>query len=385
MSLDIATSIDSVTTADVAPAPAVGSRTPLAIVDCDIHPLPRRSSDLNPFLSARWRRHLETYGNGNRSPFFANTPYPRFTPALSRRDAWPPTGGLPGSDLEFMRSQHLDANHVELGMLQVLAPSGMAQRNVEFGAALCTAVNDWQVAAWAEPEPRLKASITVAQEDAHAAVAEIEARTGDPHFAQIAMAPRAFNPLGQRAYWPIYEAAVAAGLPIGVHAGGYSGAADTGSGHPSFYAEDHHSNAMSMQTLLSSMILEGVFERFPTLRIVLVEGGFAWAASLGWRLDQHWARFRDEVPHVPLPPSTYLKRNVWITTQPMEEPTMPRHLREVVEWMGWDRLLFSTDYPHWDYDEPAQCFGVGFDDAQRAMIFRDNALHLYGDLRPGRS
>ena len=46
------------------------------------------------------------------------------------------------------------------------------------------------------------------------------------------------------------------------------------------------------------MVLEGVFEEFPKLRVLLVETGFAWAPALCWRLDQHWERMRDEVPHV---------------------------------------------------------------------------------------
>ena len=59
------------------------------------------------------------------------------------------------------------------------------------------------------------------------------------------------------------------------------------------------------------------------LRIVLVEAGFAWVPSLCWRLDQHWARMRDEVPHVKRPPSEYIRENVWYTTQPIEEPANP--------------------------------------------------------------
>ncbi|MPY96022.1 MAG: amidohydrolase family protein [Acidimicrobiia bacterium] len=352
------------------------------MVDCDIHPITRTPKDLHPYLPTRWRRHLETYGSFQRNPFFANTAYPRYAPALSRRDAWPPGGGTPGSDLDFMREQHLEPNNVLVGLLQVLAPSGIAQRNVDFGAAMCRAVNEWQLVSWTTPEPRLRACLTIPQEDPAQAVAEIEHWAGDPAFAQIAMAPRAFNPLGQRRYWPIYEAAVAHGLPIGLHGSGYGGYPDTGSGNPSYYAEDHHSNAMSMQALVTSLMFEGVFERFPDLKVVLIEGGFAWAPSLAWRLDKLWARMADEVPHVPEPPSAYLRRNLWITSQPMEEPQKPRHLRDVIGWMGEDRLLFSTDYPHWDYDDPTQVFKVGFDDELLDKLFLGNACAVYGFTLP---
>ena len=63
-----------------------------------------------------------------RTPFTATTPYPRSAPLLSRRDAWPPTGGPPGSDLAFMRQQHLDALNVEFGLLQVQTADEPAKR-----------------------------------------------------------------------------------------------------------------------------------------------------------------------------------------------------------------------------------------------------------------
>src|SRR5580658_1609075 len=103
----------------------------------------------------------------------------RALPASDRHPCrWPPSGGPPGSDLEFMRTQHLDPNGVELGVLQTLFPHSNTQRNLEFSAAMCSAINDWQLAEWIEPEPRLRASLMVPHEDPDAAVAEIDRRAG---------------------------------------------------------------------------------------------------------------------------------------------------------------------------------------------------------------
>ena len=74
---------------------------------------------------------------------------------------------------------------------------------------------------------------------------------------------------------------------------------------------------------MTSLVCEGVFERFPALQVVLIEGGFAWVPSLAWRLDQHWARMRDEVPHLKRPPVRIHPRALWFTTQPIEEPERP--------------------------------------------------------------
>ena len=61
---------------------------------------------------------------------------------------------------------------------------------------------------------------------------------------------------------------------------------------------------------------------------------------------------RDEVPHVKMPPSEYIREHFWVTTQPMEEAEDPEHLIDVMNWIGLDRIMFSSDYPHWDFDDP---------------------------------
>ena len=350
----------------------------LGIVDCDIHPMLRSEAALLPFLSRRWRDELETNGLRTKNPFVASYAVPKSTPALSRRDSWPPAGGPPGSDLDFMRAQHLDLYGIETGILQVLIPSGKDQRNPAFGAALCAALNDWQVAAWTEPERRLKASITIPAEDAEESVAEIARCAGKPDFVSIFISARTTEPLGRKRYWPIFGAAQRYGLPLGIHTGGSNGVAKTPAGWPSFYFEDHFADALAMQPLLASLVLEGVFEAFPELKVVMIEGGFGWAPALGWRLDQHWARMRSEVPEVRHPPSHYIRRNVWFATQPVEEPPEPADLRALIEWIGWDRMVFASDYPHWDMDDPRRSLKLALDEAETRALFRDNARTAYG-------
>jgi predicted TIM-barrel fold metal-dependent hydrolase len=350
----------------------------LAIFDSDIHPLPRTPTEILSFLPPHWREHVQTYGNHVRQPFSNGLSWPKAAPATARRDAWPATGGPPGSDLDFMRRQHLDRNGVECGVLQVLEPGGGRQRNPRYAIALSHAVNDWQKERWTQPEPRLRASIIVAQEEADAAVAEIELRAQDPDFVQILLAPRCEETLGRSRYWPIYAAAERHGLPVAFHVGGANGHPPTaGIGHPSTYFEEHHANVHSLQALTSSLVLEGVFERFPRLKIVVVEAGFAWVPPLAWRLDKHWARMRSEVPEVKRPPSEYIHRHFWFTSQPMDEPEKPDHLRDSIKWIGADRILFASDYPHWDFDDPARAFGLRLSTADQQRIYRDNAREVF--------
>jgi len=349
----------------------------LAIVDCDIHPAFRSPAELNPFLAPRWREHMATFGEHVRHGLTGQLPYPRMMAAGMRVDAFPEQGP-PGSDLDLMRTQHLDTNGVEVGMLMPLSRAGMEERNLDFAAALSRAVNDWQLEHWVRREPRLRAGIVVSQEDAAGAVEEIERRASDPMFVQILMSPRSGDPLGHRRYWPIFAAAARARRPIGLHVQGYSGGhASTGSGWPTYYMQEHYAMVGNMQAVMASLVFEGVFERFPSLKIVLIEGGFAWVPALTWRMDKHWERMRKETPHVKRPPSEYVHEHFWFTTQPIEEPENAADLAEIMQWVGFDRLMFSTDYPHWDFDDPHRAFKVQLSEQQRAQMFRDNAKALY--------
>jgi uncharacterized protein len=346
----------------------------IGIIDCDIHPYPKPGA-LNAYLSERWRNHLATYGKFNCGPYADRGTYPRFSPNTSRRDAWPPSGGPPGSDVGFIRDQLLDPYNIAYGVLEPLL-GGNTSRNLDEAAALCGAMNDWQAHEFVDPEPRLRASILVPQDDPEAAVREIEKRAGDWRFAQIQLGSKTTEPLGRRRYWPIFAAAQANNLSIGLHIGGTQNSANSASGWPQFYIEDHHMLVHSMQNQAASMILEGVFDAFPNLKVVLIEGGFAWAPQLAWRLDAHWAKMRAEAP-LKRKPSEYMKTNLWFATQPVEEPEQPDDLRQIFEWIGWDRMVYSSDYPHWDFDDPHLAFRFQMTEDEKRMLFRDNALDVY--------
>ena len=95
----------------------------------------------------------------------------------------------------------------------------------------------------------------------------------------------------------------------------------------------------SFQAQIASLVLEGVFEHDPRFKMVMIEGGFAWLPMLAWRLDKAWERMRDEVPECRRPPSEYIREHLWFTTQPMEEPEQPEHLRDTIDWIGWDKII----------------------------------------------
>ena len=354
----------------------IRARTTTAIVDADIHNNVPSEDALDPYLPERWRRYRQRFGL--RSYRYSGAHYPRANPNAARTDSWPPSGLPPGSDLPFLREQLLDAWDIEFGILNPLIDDAAAQPNIEYGAALSSAINDWQVDQWLDPEPRLRASIVVPYEDGELAAAEIGRRAGDRRFVQVLLLARTAEPLGRRKYWQLYEAAERYDLPVGIHFGGLGGHAITGAGWPYFYLEDHVGMPQTFQAQVISLVFEGVFERFPGLKVVLIEGGFAWLPPLMWRMDRSWERLCDEVPHVRRPPSAYVREHVWLTTQPMEEPPQRGHFLQLLSHLDMDdRLMFATDYPHWDFDAPDQAFPVRLPPERDRAIMAENARSLY--------
>jgi uncharacterized protein len=351
---------------------ATRKREQHAVVDCDIHVKLRSARALDEHLGQRWARHRKTFGE--RTPF--GFEYPRAFPGASRTDSWPPEGGPPGSSLEFMREQHLDQWNLQYGVLNPMFGGGV--RDPEYRAALARATNDWQIAEWLEPEPRLRGSIVLPYEHGELAADEIRRRASDPRFVQVLLHIRTSEPLGTRRYWPLFDAAEECGLPIGIHFGGHGGNPITGAGFPSFYIEDHGGMSTSFQDQVISLVCGGVFERFPQLKIVLIEGGCAWMAPLMWRLDRAWQLLREEVPHVTRPPSETIREHIWATTQPIEEPPRPQDFVDMIEELELEnRLMFATDYPHWDFDSPNQALPTGLDASLRERILGGNARALY--------
>lgn len=344
-------------------------------IDCDLHPAVPDVAALLPYLDEFWREHLaERYID--QSPFTLQS-YAPHLPHAARPD-WRPAKGVPGASLDALRAQALDPFGTRFAIANVLH-GAVALFNADMAAALCKAVNDWIAREWLDREPRLRASILVPPQDVELAVAEIERCAPDPRFVQVLLLVMGDRPLGHRTYWPIYRAAEKHGLPIGIHAGSTFRHAPTGSGWPSYHVEDSVLQATAFEDTLVSFLAEGVFQKFPGTKVVLMESGFAWLPPLFWRTNRSWRGVRTEVPWIDRPPPDIVRDHVRFTLQPCDVPSGDV-LNRVVDHMKSDELiLFSTDYPHWQF-EGEDVLPDGLSDAMIRKILIDNPLATYPRL-----
>lgn len=349
-------------------------RNVVGTIDCDVHNTVPSIEVLYPYLSDRWRDYVIEHGVTSLEPNY----YPKGASLSVRPGSKPSSGDPAGSNLDLLKEQLLDPWEIRHAILNCLYGVQLIH-NEDWALAMARAVNDWQKAEWLEKDSRLRASIVVPTQNPEMAAQEIE-RLGDhPGFVQVLLLARSEMTLGRRHYWPIYEAAERHGLVIGVHAGGSAGNPITPVGWPSYYIEDYASLAQAFQSQLVSLVSEGVFAKFPDLKVVLIESGFTWLPSLMWRLDKNWKGLRREVPWVDRLPSEVIYEHIRLTIQPVDEPPNPEYLLQTIEQLGSDDLLlFSTDYPHWHFDEREDVLPVSLPPDLERKIFVENARALYG-------
>jgi hypothetical protein len=346
-------------------------------IDCDIHPALSGTAALLPYLDAYWRDTMLMVMKGN-SRMELNS-YPPNAPLTSRPD-WRPKEGKAGGDLGLMRAQALD--HFGLGLAICNCIYGVqAVFNPDLGAALCRATNDWLAKEWLDKEPRLRASIVVSLMDPDAAAEEIERLAGDKRFVQVLVLVMGEMPLGRRAYWPIYRAAEKHKLPIGIHAGSMMRHAPTQSGYPSYLAEDYVHNSQAFATQTISFMAEGVFAKFPELRVVLIESGVSWLPGMMWRVSKDWRGVRTEVPWIKKMPAEIVRDHFRLTIQPFDAPADA--IERVIDHTGSDELLlFATDYPHWQFDGD-DVLPAGIPGRLLQKILIDNPRAAYPRLEEG--
>jgi predicted TIM-barrel fold metal-dependent hydrolase len=361
------------------------------IIDCDVHHTWTSRAEIVERLPKQWRDLAAGVWGGE---------LPIDPPEISsgslgggwRTESYPPDGSKPGSSYAFLCEQLLEAHNVERVVLGFDTGDNNALPNPYFAQALVRAINDWNRETWLSiSDDRLCSVVLIPAQLVPEAVAEIERCGVHPRVVGGLIGWHSFGkPLGHPVYHPIYEALQDLELPLNVHIGlgeyaNKGGAHMIAAGIPSNYFEFHVLFPQMMMHHLASMLAHGVFEKFPRLKMICIESGVAWLPWLVTNLDANYKVLRRESPLLKRKPSEYLRDHVRLTTQPLEASPVPDQLVQLLETVdGIEEILcFSTDYPHWDSDEP-RYIAKRLPSAWHEKVFRTNALNAYrfpGELR----
>ena len=341
----------------------------VTIVDADVHVAARSDSEIAEHLP----EPLRSLSLGRDGSMY-------FAPSGGMRVDARTSAGPPGSDPEVLYKQLFEDAGVDYDLLLPLATGHFPDPEID--AAMKAAANLWLSETWLGRynwHGRHKGSIWVAVDNPKSAVREIERWAGHPHFVQVLVGHHPKSLYGNPQYLPIWEAAARHSLPVAVHvdSSGYP-PVSTAVGFFSHYLEYHSvGHPLVYAAHLTSLICEGVFDRFPDLHFVMVEGGFSWAGPLIWRMEKNWKALHGRSAAMKQMPTEYFYNNVRFTTQPIEEPDESDDLVSLFDIMDASKvLMFSSDYPHWDFDNPKRAL-PRLPKGVRELIFHQNAQDLY--------
>jgi uncharacterized protein len=357
------------------------------IVDVDIHHSPRSDADIVAYLPERWRAYVGASGHGS----LPITPVSHLgggslTPG-GQRDHWAPDGSRPGSSLEMMREQLLDRHNYWRVVLTHQQGEWGAHLNQYFARAVCRAFNDWNIDTWLTWDDRFYSTLAIPVGEPLQAAEEIRRVGSHPRMVSVLIGVNALGrPIGDPLYHPIYEAASELGLRVSVHPSPYNKPNSTVHSVGGGRGLIEWLSQVGQQGMahVASLIVHGVFEKYPDLRVVIKEHGVSWLPSLMWRLDDNYERLKLESPWVRRLPSEYIRDHIKLSTQPVEEGSDGKdafaRLLGSVEGME-DLLCFSTDYPHPTDDEPDYAMRH-FPSGWLPKIFCRNACDVYGWTPP---
>jgi predicted TIM-barrel fold metal-dependent hydrolase len=334
------------------------------VIDCDSHvmePPDLWEKYLEPKFRERAIRIVKDPGDGLEVLMVDNQPLlkgmlaglgganqPRqelFVPGrLGYLDGCPPASYLPAARVKL-----LDEWGVNAGVLFPTVGILWDVADHELAAAYARAYNNW-INDFATPvRSRVIPIAHIALQDVESALAELK-RCIKLGFKGIFLAPE--NVGGRRFshpdFDPIWRECEDAGIPACLHvivrfnrAPGIIG---------QFYQPGEFRTVFGFALggfaqvvpAAMTMVADGLFDRFPRLKVLCVEAGCGWAPYIMDRMDQKYELLGWTYP-TKLKPSDYFRRNIWVVAEPEE-----RTIGAVMDLLGEDRVLWGSDFPHVD-------------------------------------
>lgn len=319
-------------------------------------------------------------------PFAAHFALGNHPPGLTFQDV---SGRIPhmaqlGEKVETTDGEHRDITLVRRAMesmgidVQVVFPQPMLEIGLhpspEIETQLIIAYNRWFTERILSRESRIKSMLPLPFSNPEACLRVIREFGEKPGVVGFLITSQRNAAVWQREYMRVYSELEERGMPLGFHAGpDYS----VGRQMNRFVSVHSISFVTCNMVHLTNWIMNAMQERFPKLKVIWIESGLAWLPFMMQRLDHEFLMRQSDVPLLRKLPSEYM-RDMFYTSQPLEKTDM-KLLASTFEAIHADtQLLYSSDWPHWDFDTPAQIAGLPFvSDEGKRNILGETARKLF--------
>jgi len=286
-------------------------------------------------------------------------------------------GGLEDNDIPT-RLKDMDREGIDVSVL--FPTSSFALIKVierDFAVAYARAYNDF-ITDVCKQSPRLKGIALLPFQNLDAAVEEVDRAVTKLGLAGVAVATQGMNEhLGSQKFWPLYDEIQRLNVPLCVH-NRRQGPAGENRFDSFLYM---HTIGRPVETFIqfAGLLYGGVAERFPRLRVAFLECGVGWVPYWMERMDEEWEkRGKVETPLCKRKPSDYVIHGNWFFATEPEEGMLPY----VIERIGEDKILFASDYPHWDGIFPHVVSTIrarkDISESAKEKILEANASRFYG-------
>jgi hypothetical protein len=302
-------------------------------------------------------------------------------------------GSRPGMSDPLQRLEDMDTEGIDVAIIfgTPIALSVNGLRDAGLAGALCRGVNRWLVEEYLVPDPkRLKGVGLIPCQDPPAAVHELEFLAQHKSIVSAMLPSNVYGiNMGDRRFDPIYAAAQDLDMPLAVHPqtghdGQYGvwGVMGAGSERMEKYAYVHMTAfVFEPMIALMHMIGEGVFDRYPRLKVAFVEGACGWVPFWAERLDEHFEKLGPQWSLLERKPSEIISSpQVSFTCEP-EEAILPY----VLDTIGDNQVMYASDYCHWDAEYPESvrmlCGIAGLSEERQRVVLGRNAVEWF-NLKP---
>jgi predicted TIM-barrel fold metal-dependent hydrolase len=354
------------------------------VIDTDFHFVPDWEA-LRRYMPEPFRTEL------NRYPLVGSDYSPKYAIGIDGT----------GQDVLGRASSAADVLKVldEIGVGTVVLSPGFQRPQSMFHPQMVTvlaaAFNDYLVREVFPQSSRIRASIMINHRDPDAGAAEIR-RVGDhPQFVGVYTEFGGnYEPIGTARHDPIFQAAAERDLAVILHIGTFwQQFTPLAQGARTWTELVGISSVATCMAFTGSMIMQGLFDKFPQLRIVLQEGGFWWLCDFMARADDYYLNHPGDIQLVERKvemgerflrklPSEYFESNIRFSSQPVCMPRNPRHFKSLMELCrGEDFLMYSSDWPHATFDPLNWVFDPAVSEEGRAKILGGTARAWYPRLK----